>query len=231
MASSSQPSKQRPSADAASDNANPASSRTTGTHNDEMPSTAELLEIGAKSLQAGAVTGTIGTVFGAGSGIVRGAPPALFALVAGLQWFSLGSTYTASKNLLWYAWGGEENLSKSDHVKASGIAGGVSGMVGGMFRGPKNILPGILFFSMLGAGSSFVSQLAKNSESKESKAKASWLNSKWSPMRSLSDKEYVEMLEEKILRLDAEIAVIDENIASLKISGGSKDNSTTTKTG
>ncbi|RYP47330.1 hypothetical protein DL768_006581 [Monosporascus sp. mg162] len=120
--------------------------------------------------------------------------------------------------LLWHAWGGEENLSKSDHVKASGIAGGVSGMVGGMFRGPKNILPGILFFSMLGAGSSYVSQRAKNNELKEAKTKASWLDSKWSPMRSLSDKEYVDMLEEKVLRLDAEIAVIDENIASLKAS-------------
>ncbi|RYP25457.1 hypothetical protein DL767_008375 [Monosporascus sp. MG133] len=133
--------------------------------------------------------------------------------------------------LLWHAWGGEENLSKSDHVKASGIAGGVSGMVGGMFRGPKNILPGILFFSLLGAGSSFVSQRAKNNEPKQSNTKTSWLDSKWSPMRSLSDKEYVDMLEEKILRLDAEIAVIDENIASLKTSGRSKNNSTTTKTG
>ena len=35
----------------------------------------------------------MGTVFGASAGIIRGAPPALFALFAGLQWFSLGSTY------------------------------------------------------------------------------------------------------------------------------------------
>ena len=37
--------------------------------------------------------GAMGIVFGAGAGIIRGAPPALFALVAGLQWFSLGSSY------------------------------------------------------------------------------------------------------------------------------------------
>lgn len=30
---------------------------------------------------------------GAGSGILRSAPPTLFALVAGLQWFGLGSTF------------------------------------------------------------------------------------------------------------------------------------------
>ena len=38
-------------------------------------------------------TGGIGLLLGAGSGIVRSAPPTLFALFAGLQWFTLGSTY------------------------------------------------------------------------------------------------------------------------------------------
>lgn len=71
---------------------------------------------------------------GAGAGILRGAPPTLFALFAGLQWFSLGSTYMASKGLFSHAWGGEQSLSSWDKVKVSGVAGGVSGMVGGMFR-------------------------------------------------------------------------------------------------
>jgi peptidoglycan hydrolase CwlO-like protein len=35
-------------------------------------------------------------------------------------------------------------------------------------------------------------------------------------MQRLSDKDYMDKVEEKILRLDAEIAIIDENIASLK---------------
>lgn len=37
-------------------------------------------------------------------------------------------------------------------------------------------------------------------------------------MKRLSDKEYEEKLEEKILRINAEIAIIDENIASLRAS-------------
>lgn len=62
-----------------------------------------------------------------------------------------------------------------------------------------------------------MTQRLKNNESKP-KEKTSWLDSKWSPMKRLSDKDYEEKLEEKILRLDAEIAIIDENIASLKAS-------------
>ncbi|XXH04928.1 hypothetical protein Hte_011350 [Hypoxylon texense] len=210
--SSQQPTPQRPSAPA------PAS-KVDNSYDDEMPSANELMEIAKKSLQTGAVTGGIGLVVGAGSGILRSAPPTLFALVAGLQWFGLGSTFIASRSLLWHAWGGEENLSPSDHVKAGGVAGGVSGMVGGMFRGPRNILPGILFFGTVGATGTYLSQRVKTSpKDSESKVKTGWLDSKWSPMKRLSDKEYEEKLEEKILRINAEIAIIDENIASIRAS-------------
>ncbi|KAI1824867.1 hypothetical protein F4861DRAFT_538529 [Xylaria intraflava] len=188
-------------------------SETKDDHYREMPEGAELRQIAAKSLQTGAVTGGIGLIVGAGLGIVRSAPPTLFALFAGLQWFALGSSYMASRELLYHAWGGEENLSSSDFVKAGGVAGGVSGMAGGMLRGPRNVLPGILFFGSLGAGSSYISQRRRGTESEP---KRSWLDSKWSPMQRLSDKDYINKLEEKILRLDAEIAIIDESIESLK---------------
>ncbi|KAJ8126562.1 hypothetical protein O1611_g7077 [Lasiodiplodia mahajangana] len=191
----------------------PLEGKTKDAHYKSMPSSAELWQIATRSLQTGMVTGGLGLLVGAGSGIVRSAPPTLFAIFAGFQWLTLGSSYMASRDLLCHAWGGEENMSSSELVKASGVAGGVSGMIGGMIRGPKNILPGILFFGTLGAGSSYVSQLTRSTESKP---KTSWLDSKWSPMQRLSDKDYMEKIEEKILRLDAEIAIIDENIASLK---------------
>ncbi|KAI3337022.1 hypothetical protein HD806DRAFT_475435 [Xylariaceae sp. AK1471] len=207
------PSSPSPSSMPAPPSAEASSTRTENAHYKEMPSSTELWQIASKSVQTGMVTGGIGLLIGAGAGIVRSAPPTLFALFAGLQWFTLGSSYMASKGLLCHAWGGEENLSSSDLVKASGVAGGVSGMIGGMIRGPRNILPGVLFFGTLGAGSSYMSQLSRSSQTKP---KTSWLDSKWSPMQRLSDKDYMDKIEEKILRLDAEIAIIDENIASLK---------------
>ena len=79
--------------------------------------------------------------------------------------------------------------------------------------GPSNIQPGIFFFSTLAGTSTFIAQKFQNKEPKE---KTSWMASKWSPMKQLTDQEYENILEERLLRLNAEIAVIDENIASLK---------------
>jgi hypothetical protein len=45
----------------------------------------------------------------------------------------------------------------------------------------------------------------------------SWLNSRWSPMKLLSDKEYEAMLQEKLLKVNAEIALVDESIESLRM--------------
>ena len=44
----------------------------------------------------------------------------------------------------------------------------------------------------------------------------SLLNSKWSPMKVLPDKEYERMLREKLLRVNAEIALVEESIASVR---------------
>lgn len=53
--------------------------------------------------------------------------------------------------------------------------------------------------------------------------KDSWLNSKWSPMKVLSDREYEDMLKEKLLKINAEIALIDEGIEALR--GQERDSS------
>ncbi|KAI0115008.1 hypothetical protein F4814DRAFT_417869 [Daldinia grandis] len=184
----------------------------------EMPSANELMEIASKSLQTGVMAGGVGLVIGAGFGIARSAPPALFAIFAGLQWFALGSTYMASRDLLWHAWGGKENLTTSELATSSGVAGGVAGMIGGMFRGPKNIVPGVIVFGTVGTAGAYMAQLFKGKSKDDSKAKPGWLDSKWSPLRRLSDKEYEEKLEEKILRINAEISIIDDNIAALRAS-------------
>jgi predicted house-cleaning noncanonical NTP pyrophosphatase (MazG superfamily) len=46
--------------------------------------------------------------------------------------------------------------------------------------------------------------------------KNSIFNSKWSPMKVLSDSEYEEMLREKLLRVNAQIALVNENIEALR---------------
>jgi hypothetical protein len=39
---------------------------------------------------------------------------------------------------------------------------------------------------------------------------------KWSPIRSLSNEQYTEMLREKVTAIEAEIALVDEDIEQLK---------------
>ncbi|ETS76000.1 hypothetical protein PFICI_12944 [Pestalotiopsis fici W106-1] len=203
-----------PSATGSAPPQEPASSPT-ATTGKEMPTKSELYDIAAKSLQTGGFTGIVGSFVGLGTGIMRNMPPALFAAFAGLQWFTLGSSFVASRSLLQHAWGGEDKLGPWDRVAASTAAGGVSGMVGGLLRGPSNIIPGILFFSTLGGSATYLSQKFSSRERSE---KTSILASKWSPLKKLTDQEYEKLLEEKILKLDAEIAIIDDNIAALKAS-------------
>ena len=42
------------------------------------------------------------------------------------------------------------------------------------------------------------------------------LDSHWVPLKRLSDEDYVEMLNEKTIKIDAEIAIIDDKIAALQ---------------
>jgi predicted house-cleaning noncanonical NTP pyrophosphatase (MazG superfamily) len=59
---------------------------------------------------------------------------------------------------------------------------------------------------------------ARNSRLVESgeKSKSSWLDSKWSPIKVLTDTEYENMLREKLLKVNAEIALVDDNIEALR---------------
>ena len=82
----------------------------------------------------------------------------------------------------------------------------------------------MLVYSALGAGGQYLMERrSEKAEYEEPKPKTSWLDSKWSPLKRLSDKEYEERLEEQILRIDADIALINENIESLKASATAKD--------
>lgn len=112
-------------------------------------------------------------------------------------------------------YGPEHNVTPAQKVGASAIAGAASVVpVGLLLRGPRSILPGAIVFSLLGAGGQFASNRWSGSENPPKK-ESGWFTSKWSPMTKLSDEEYKTMLEEKILRVEADLAILDENKAAL----------------
>jgi hypothetical protein len=84
--------------------------------------------------------------------------------------------------------------------------------------GRRNVVPGAIVFTILGGVGQSIYNLAdarhiaySNSPAKF-ETRSRWLDSRWSPVKVLSDDEYEAMLQEKLLRLKAEIALIDENI-------------------
>lgn len=123
--------------------------------------------------------------------------------------------------------------SLDDKIRASTIAGASTGFtLGFLFRGPRNVIPGTVMFSLFGwAGQHGYNYLdAKNStdiqQQAERKAKGldkppepllhRFAKSKWSPMSLLSDEEYEKMIQEKVLYVEAEIAMIDDRIADYR---------------
>jgi len=179
----------------------------------------EIMEIIWPALQIGGLSGFSGMLIGAFSGVVRSTTPTLFALASGIQWFTLGTTFWASRGFILHAWG-KDKVGPREKVFASAIAGGIGGTAGGLLRGRSNILPGSIMFAVFGAAGQALYNTAdaRNSELAEKgefEKRNSFLNSKWSPMKVLSDSEYENMLREKLLRVNAQIALVDENIQAL----------------
>ncbi|KAH0223894.1 hypothetical protein KCV03_g3989, partial [Aureobasidium melanogenum] len=189
------------------------------------------------ALKIGALSGAAGFVTGSVAGVIRNSPPLLFGLGSGIQWFGLGTTYwgefmsaqidavlifSGTRSFIFQAWDTGKGLTKSDKVSASTIAGGVAGSgVGLLTRGPRNVIPGAIMFSLFG----FLGQTVSNSYDKTELPASDepqlnfwqrFASLKWMPVTVLKDGEYEDMLRERQLKLEAEIALVDERIAALK---------------
>jgi hypothetical protein len=92
-----------------------------------------------------------------------------------------------------------------------------------LLRSRRNVIPGAVIFATIGGLGQAVYNYADARESEkvgnegggEGEGKRGWLNSKWSPVKALSDEEYGRILEERLLRVNAEIAILDESIAAV----------------
>ncbi|KAK3692191.1 hypothetical protein B0T22DRAFT_446651 [Podospora appendiculata] len=178
----------------------------------------EILDIAVPSLKVGAGVGALGLFAGAAFGIARSPTPVLYSLASGGQWFALGSSYYASRQVVFNVMGKDEELRSGQKVHASAAAGGFAGMIGGLLRGPRNILPGAVMFSLFGAGGQVVANALRPGEN-DATPWGRILDHKFSPMTRLSDREYENMLEEKLLRVEAEIALVDDHINELRAVG------------
>ncbi|KAH6893467.1 hypothetical protein B0T10DRAFT_604672 [Thelonectria olida] len=177
----------------------------------------EIVDLIVPPLKVGGWAGTAGVIAGVGGSIFKEANPIIWGAVSGFQWFTLGTSFWFTRTMAIKSWGGEERVTPLDRTKASAIAGSVAGAVGGLIRGPSNILPAVVCWTAFGAGGQMIANRLATREPKIRDENDSWFRSNWSPLRKLTDEEYIEMMSEKILRVEADIALIDDRIAELRV--------------
>ncbi|KAH7140673.1 hypothetical protein EDB81DRAFT_61622 [Dactylonectria macrodidyma] len=176
----------------------------------------EIVDLFLPPLKVGGWAGTAGVLAGVGGSIFKEGNPVAWGAVSGFQWFTLGTSFWFTRSVTIKAWGGEEGVTPSDRTKASAIAGGAAGAVGGLIRGPSNILPAIFCWTVFGAGGQMIVNHMATRAPKVKDENDSWFRSKWSPLKKLTDAEYIDLMEEKILRVDADIALIDDRVSELR---------------
>lgn len=185
---------------------------------DQVPSVSNIRPdpVLGPSLKLGAGVGTLGLLTGAAAGIIRSAPVGLYAATTGIQWFVLSSSFWGSRQIAFNALAQRVDVSPSrDNLIATSTAGAFSGATAGLLRGPKNILPGALVFSLLGLGGAALQNKLRSREQSES-----WfrkvVDGKWSPITRITNEDWERILEEKLLRVETEIAVLDNSIEELR---------------
>ncbi|CEJ90635.1 hypothetical protein VHEMI06403 [[Torrubiella] hemipterigena] len=167
-------------------------------------------------LQFGSWTGAAGVVAGIAGSIARETSPVRGGFVSGAQWFTLGGTFWFSRMMTIKALGQQEDqLKPFDKLQASTIAGSITGALSGALRGPAKILPSTLLYGVIGLvgqGIGYRWQASKNAPKDDS---GGFMRT-WSPLKKLTDEEYLDMMNDKILKVEVDIALIDEKIADLR---------------
>lgn len=170
--------------------------------------------------------GAAGFLAGGTAGILVSPTPLLFATFASLQWFVLGSTFWGTRTSILQAWKpAHQTQTPSDLVKATMLAGGITGgVVGALTRGRRNVLPGMLMFSLAGFAGQWVTNAYLASKVRRDAANGGqsqgflegMTGKGWSLMKIMSNEEYAERLKTQQLAVDAEIAVLEDKIVALR---------------
>ncbi|PLB51164.1 hypothetical protein P170DRAFT_436247 [Aspergillus steynii IBT 23096] len=171
------------------------------------------------AVKVGALSGSAGLVYGGISGVLRSQHPVIHSISCGIHWFACGTSFWWIRNgILDLHYQGEATPRQRAYVSAlsGGLAGGaVTRLMGG------RLVPGAVIFSMLG----YLGQGSYNAidtwqmEHANSPSKPiiqRIADSKWIPLRSLSDDDYRGMLSEKLLSIEAEMSLIDDKIEELE---------------
>lgn len=135
---------------------------------------------------------------------------------------------------------GQDRADSGTRLKASGAAGGVAGAFRGVItRNPRSVLAGILIYGSIGLGGQklydvadgmHTAHLVEKERTKDMPRLTGWwrfvdtiAGMKYSPLKRMSDREYEEKLQEQLIAVEADIALINERIEEARREGQSKE--------
>jgi len=123
----------------------------------------------------------------------------------------------------------EDNATSKQLVYASAFSGGIAGGSVTRLMGGR-LVPGIVVYSLLGyVGQSSFNAIEKrrleNAQSTSKPLLQRMADSRWVPLKSLSDEDYRRILNEKLLSIEADIALLDEKILEIQSAEISTDDS------
>ncbi|KAL4944194.1 hypothetical protein BDV06DRAFT_220560 [Aspergillus oleicola] len=171
------------------------------------------------SLKVGALSGSAGLVYGGISGVIRSPNPVIHSISRGIHWFVGGTSFWFLRsNILDICY--ENKATTEQRTYASTLSGGVAGGAVTRLMGGR-LVPGLVVFSLLGyVGQASYDVLDRWQLEKANTPSKPFLTrvaeSKWIPLKSLTDDEYRGILSEKMLSIEAEIALIDDKIEELE---------------
>ncbi|KAF2113018.1 hypothetical protein BDV96DRAFT_579596 [Lophiotrema nucula] len=206
------------------------------------------LHVARQAALVGGATAIPGTIIGAFYGTLRTKTPVLFSITSGAQCFAIGAAFTCARTVIlnryglansWNITRGKpitpvEQPTSQDRIFASTVAGTFTGVsLGLLFRGPQNVIPGAIMFSLFGWGGQLgydyldrentkkiQEQAMPKTEEQRAKENETFFQriakSKYSPVSVLTDGQYIERLNEQVLSLETEIALVDDKIEGLR---------------
>ncbi|KAJ5102126.1 hypothetical protein NUU61_004348 [Penicillium alfredii] len=169
--------------------------------------------------KVGALSGVAGLVYGGAAGVIRSPNPVVHSLSCGIHWSICGSAFWLIRsNIIKLHF--QDQVSPNERVYVSALSGGISGGAVTRLMGGR-LVPGTIIFSLLGyCGQSIFNRIdtwqMENAQNPSKPLAQRMADSKWIPLRHLSDEDYRGILSEKLLSIEAEIALLDEKIEDLE---------------
>ncbi|KAF7173453.1 hypothetical protein CNMCM5623_005656 [Aspergillus felis] len=171
------------------------------------------------SLKAGALSGSAGLVYGGISGVIKSPHPVIHSISCGIHWFACGTSFWwLRSNILSLHY--EDRATPKQRAYVSAVSGGIAGGAVTRLMGGR-LIPGVVVFSLLGylgqrSYNAIDSWQMEHANTPSKPILQRMADSKWIPLKTLSDDEYRGILSEKLLGIEAEIAIIDEKIEELE---------------